>query len=238
VREYLAEQHIAADEVPREQLAKALSAAADAGRLSAEETSATMAALLEQQSPAPAIIATREIPPHMATEEAPRAPAKEASPVFLFVARRPARADGGSTLLGDLRLRLAQELEHREGGFARSPRPHFVWITEFPLFTRADGDKAHLARGRWSSTHHPFTAPMAEDVELLGSRDAPASDEQLAQIRGQHYDLVLNGQEVGGGSVRIHGADVQEHVMRNVLRVRPSKQRLPRHRLIPLSPAH
>jgi aspartyl-tRNA synthetase len=79
---------------------------------------------------------------------------------------------------------------------------------------------------------------MAEDVELLGSRDAPASDEQLAQIRGQHYDLVLNGQEVGGGSVRIHGADVQEHVMRNVLRVRPSKQRLPRHRLIPLSPAH
>lgn len=47
--------------------------------------------------------------------------------------------------------------------------PHFLWVTEFPLFTHADGDKAFLAKGRWSSTHHPFTAPMWEDVKKLNS---------------------------------------------------------------------
>ena len=45
--------------------------------------------------------------------------------------------------------------------------PHFLWVTEFPLFTRADPDKALAAHGRWSSTHHPFTAPMWEDVDTL-----------------------------------------------------------------------
>jgi aspartyl-tRNA synthetase len=45
--------------------------------------------------------------------------------------------------------------------------PHFLWITEFPLFTRADKEKDFLAHGRWSSTHHPFTAPMWEDIESM-----------------------------------------------------------------------
>lgn len=45
--------------------------------------------------------------------------------------------------------------------------PHFLWITQFPLFTRADEDKAFLTRGRWASSHHPFTAPMFEDLEDL-----------------------------------------------------------------------
>ena len=53
------------------------------------------------------------------------------------------------------------------GTYEPSKDPHFLWVTEFPLFTRADDDKEFLARGRWSSTHHPFTAPMAEDVEKL-----------------------------------------------------------------------
>ena len=48
-----------------------------------------------------------------------------------------------------------------------SDRPHFLWVTQFPLFTRADEDKEHLAKGRWSATHHPFTAPMFEDLEDL-----------------------------------------------------------------------
>ena len=48
-----------------------------------------------------------------------------------------------------------------------SERPHFLWVTQFPLFTRADEDKEHLAKGRWSATHHPFTAPMFEDLEDL-----------------------------------------------------------------------
>ena len=48
-------------------------------------------------------------------------------------------------------------------------KPRFLWVTEFPLFTRADEDKVELARGRWSSTHHPFTAPMMEDAMFLWS---------------------------------------------------------------------
>ncbi len=57
------------------------------------------------------------------------------------------------------------------GHFVINEEPHFLWITEFPLFTRADVDKDFLARGRWSSTHHPFTAPMWEDIDALYRRD-------------------------------------------------------------------
>lgn len=53
------------------------------------------------------------------------------------------------------------------GEYAPPAAPHFLWVTEFPLFTRADEDKEALARGRWSSSHHPFTAPMWEDVRAL-----------------------------------------------------------------------
>jgi aspartyl-tRNA synthetase len=98
------------------------------------------------------------------------------------------------------------------GALVLPTEPHFLWITEFPLFTRSDEDKEFLAKGRWSSSHHPFTAPMWEDVENLKSG-------KIEQVRGQHYDLVLNGMEVGGGSVRIHDAKLQEHIFREVLEV-------------------
>jgi aspartyl-tRNA synthetase len=52
----------------------------------------------------------------------------------------------------------------------------FVWVTEFPLFTRADEDKEFLASGRWSSSHHPFTAPMVEDLHLIGQGSDKLSD--------------------------------------------------------------
>lgn len=68
-------------------------------------------------------------------------------------------------------------------GSLELPRdPHFLWITEFPLFTRADDDKAFLAHGRWSSSHHPFTAPMHEDLESLRLGN-------IDQVRG---DLLLH----------------------------------------------
>lgn len=88
---------------------------------------------------------------------------------------------------------------------------HFLWITEFPLFTD-EGDHVTGA-GAWSSSHHPFTAPMWEDLEKL-------QEGNYAEVRGQHYDLVLNGVEVAGGSVRIHDAEMQERIMREVLQVR------------------
>ena len=93
---------------------------------------------------------------------------------------------GGSTALGRLRLGLSELARERgktlqtalpscfvlfTGDFVIDKGPHFLWITEFPLFTRADEDKDFLARGRWSSTHHPFTAPMWEDINALYHRD-------------------------------------------------------------------
>jgi hypothetical protein len=53
------------------------------------------------------------------------------------------------------------------GDYVPPAAPHFLWVTEFPLFTRADPDKEFLARGRWSSTHHPFTAPMWQDTDAM-----------------------------------------------------------------------
>ena len=57
------------------------------------------------------------------------------------------------------------------GAFTPTGEPHLLWVTEFPLFTHADDDKDFLAKGRWSSSHHPFTAPMWQDVEKLFSGD-------------------------------------------------------------------
>jgi aspartyl-tRNA synthetase len=77
---------------------------------------------------------------------------------------------GGSTTLGRQRLLIAAQAE-RTNAWTPPAVPHFLWVTEFPLFTRADVDKDAFARGRWSSSHHPFTAPMAEDVAALHARD-------------------------------------------------------------------
>ena len=55
----------------------------------------------------------------------------------------------------------------RLGLMSLPTQPHFLWITQFPLFTRADEDKAFLSKGRWASSHHPFTAPIYEDLEDL-----------------------------------------------------------------------
>lgn len=118
---------------------------------------------------------------------------------------------GGSSPMGQLRLHLS-ELAQSSGKLSLTTKPQFLWVTEFPLFTQSDGDKEFLAQGRWSSTHHPFTAPMWQDVEALYSGD-------VAGVRGQHYDLVLNGVEIGGGSVRVHDAAMQDYIFTNVLQL-------------------
>ena len=138
----------------------------------------------------------------------------------VFIVRRTLPASGGSTVLGDLRLRLVDALESQQA--VRDQTPRIAWVTEFPLFTRDDEDKAELAGGRWSSSHHPFTAPAAADVpKLQAALQAPPAERDvlLGSIHGQHYDLVLNGAEIGGGSVRIHDPFIQEDVLRGVLEV-------------------
>jgi aspartyl-tRNA synthetase len=109
-------------------------------------------------------------------------------------------------------LRTEDSLTCHSGDYIPTEIPHFLWITEFPLFTRADSEKDFLAQGRWSSTHHPFTAPMWEDIEAMYQG-------HMESVRGQHYDLVLNGIEIGGGSVRVHDPEMQEYIFTRILKV-------------------
>ncbi|CAB1317545.1 unnamed protein product [Coregonus sp. 'balchen'] len=116
---------------------------------------------------------------------------------------------GQRPLLGKLRLQCAELLEG-SGVAVRDPSAfHFLWVVDFPLFLPKEEDPDQL-----ESAHHPFTAPLLEDTHLLYS--------QPHKVRGQHYDLVLNGCEVGGGSIRIHKASDQQHVLETILKEDPS----------------
>jgi aspartyl-tRNA synthetase len=95
-------------------------------------------------------------------------------------------------VLGRLRLRVA-ELQ----SLTNSEQLDFLWVTDFPLLQQ------DAATGKWSAMHHPFTRPKAEDQALL---DQP---NELGGIRAEAYDVVLNGVEIGGGSIRIHERDLQ-----------------------------
>jgi aspartyl-tRNA synthetase len=99
--------------------------------------------------------------------------------------------------LGALRQQLA-----REQGLVPADRHAFLWVTEFPLF-EWNGDER-----RWDSVHHPFTAPHPEDVELIES--------DPGRVRSRGYDVVMDGTELGGGSIRIHQAAVQQRVFRTL----------------------
>lgn len=95
------------------------------------------------------------------------------------------------SVLGALRCELADQLD-----LVRKDDYKFLWITEFPVFEWSDEEE------RYTAMHHPFTMPMDEDLELL--------DTDMGKARAKAYDIVLNGVELGGGSVRIHQDDVQE----------------------------
>jgi len=99
------------------------------------------------------------------------------------------------TSLGAVRLEVAR----REDLISERPA-RVLWVTDFPMFEYHDDDK------RWYALHHPFTSPDDSDLEKL--EDDPAS------VRAKAYDLVLNGSEIGGGSIRIHRSDIQSRVFR------------------------
>ena len=92
--------------------------------------------------------------------------------------------------LGALRVHIAEGL-----GLLKKDDFKFLWVTEFPLFEYSEED------GRYYAVHHPFTSPMEEDFEYI--------DSDPGRVRAKAYDIVLNGTELGGGSVRIHQSDVQ-----------------------------
>jgi aspartyl-tRNA synthetase len=93
--------------------------------------------------------------------------------------------------LGALRCHLAEQM-----GILDKNEYRFVWITEFPLLEWSE------EQGRYTAMHHPFTMPMEEDLQYI--------DTEPGRVRAKAYDIVLNGNEIGGGSVRIHQDDIQE----------------------------
>jgi aspartyl-tRNA synthetase len=107
-------------------------------------------------------------------------------------------------VLGQIRLKAAEMLE-KAGKLKRKEIFDFHWVVDFPLLSY---DKESQ---RFVSTHHPFTSPVTEDI--------PKLDSDPRAVRGQHYDLVLNGTELGGGSIRIHQADVQQKLFTELLKI-------------------
>lgn len=112
------------------------------------------------------------------------------------------------TALGRLRLEAAQLMVRKNRLHIASKEYKFLWVVDFPLML-FDNEA-----GRFVSAHHPFTAPLPEDIGLLDTKP------QL--VRGQHYDCVLNGVELGGGSIRVHQADLQEKIFKDVLKLEPA----------------
>ena len=99
-------------------------------------------------------------------------------------------------VLGNLRLELARQLD-----LLKKDDFKFLWVTEFPLLEYSEEEDRYVAM------HHPFTMPMEEDIPLL--------DSDPGAVRAKAYDIVLNGTELGGGSVRIHQGDIQERCLRS-----------------------
>lgn len=109
------------------------------------------------------------------------------------------------SLLGKLRLECADLLE-KKGVVLRDPALFsFLWVVDFPLFLPKEDNPREL-----ESAHHPFTAPHPSDIHLLYT--------EPEKVRSQHYDLVLNGSEIGGGSIRIHNAELQHYVLATLLK--------------------
>ncbi len=108
-------------------------------------------------------------------------------------------------ILGKIRLYCAEKLSEMGKMSIPADRYKFLWVVEFPLLMF---DKE---MDRWYSSHHPFTSPVEEDIPKLSSD--PKS------VRGQHYDIVVNGVELGGGSIRIHQRELQKTIFEDVLQI-------------------
>jgi len=118
------------------------------------------------------------------------------------------------TSAGLLRLALAQKYAERHGIFKKSGDAakdfRFLWVTNFPMFEWDESEK------QWMAAHHPFTSPHEEDMKLLEEGVEALHDplSPLSAVRALAYDVVLNGTELGSGSIRIHRQDVQSRIFR------------------------
>ncbi|KAL5465590.1 hypothetical protein PMIN06_000491 [Paraphaeosphaeria minitans] len=155
---------------------------------------------------------------HRFAMEAPAEIAANHGDLLVMQARPHGRFTGGSTMIGNLRLALYKAAAAQ--GLIEPPRWNdyrFVWITDFPMFSPTnDAEPGQGGTAGLASTHHPFTAPKtAADLDLLLTDPTKAI--------AAHYDIVVNGVELGGGSRRIHNAEVQEFIFRDVLKMKPER---------------
>ena len=128
----------------------------------------------------------------------------QAGDLLLFIADKPAVV---AQALGNLRLEMAARQ-----GLINEDELSFLWVVDFPMFEYDEEDKRYVAM------HHPFTSPLDEDLVHL--------DGDLTKIRAKAYDMVLNGTEIGGGSIRIHKRAIQEKVFKAIgLTEEESKQK-------------
>ncbi|HCC68887.1 MAG TPA: aspartate--tRNA ligase [Nitrospiraceae bacterium] len=134
---------------------------------------------------------TKFFPEQLLQRLAERLEAEEGD-LLLFVADSPQIV---TETLGRLRIELAKRLN-----LIRDDIYRFAWIAGFPLFEWNDEER------RYEPMHHPFTSPVEEDLHLF----LKGSNEDISKIRAQAYDIILNGYEIGGGSIRIHMRDVQK----------------------------
>ena len=112
------------------------------------------------------------------------------------------------TILGRVRLEIASMMELTKGSTAYN----FLWVVDFPLLAFSPED------GKWGAVHHPFTRPNADDLPLLEAGE-------YGKVRAVAYDVVLNGYELGGGSIRIHEKDLQAKMF-EVLGITPEEQEI------------
>jgi aspartyl-tRNA synthetase len=123
--------------------------------------------------------------------------------VILCVADRPATTNAA---LAALRLKIGEDL-----GLIDQNKYNFCWVTRFPMFHWDEKEK------RYAAEHHPFTSPRDEDIAML--------DTDPGAVKAKAYDIILNGIELGGGSIRIHREDVQAKIF-NILKIGPEEQRV------------
>lgn len=149
---------------------------------------------------------------------------------MFILAVHPTQQSAAQSAAGRMRLlsatkvpSLVRQMEQRR----RTDPFEFLWVVDFPLFEEPENASPLLSSAgrvpmressaRLQSVHHPFTMCVEDQFPVLESRDATKED--LLQLRAQHYDLVCNGMEIGGGSVRIHNAELQRQVFRDILKV-------------------
>jgi aspartyl-tRNA synthetase len=133
--------------------------------------------------------------------------------LMLFVADREKVVHD---VLSRMRLELGKRLNLIKDGFK------FLWVTDYPLL---EWDEEG---GRFTAMHHPFTSPVDEDIEkmfLMNVSELQTPDSELGTLRARAYDIVLNGYEIGGGSIRIHRRDVQKKMF-EILKISEDEARL------------